>query len=83
MIIIFGIILNVREWRHALARSFITLFCRSISGMCSKAEAMFINTPIFSRAVLIGTNYPSMSAVDTLNPILEYRVFTLVTHCTN
>ena len=83
MIMVFGIILNGREWRHALSRSLITLCCRSISGNCSEAEAMFSDTPIFSKAVLIGTNSPSMSSVDTLNPLLVYRAFTLVTHCTN
>ena len=63
MIMIFGIILNGREWQHALYRSLITLCCRSISGTCSDAEAVFNYTPIFSRAVLIGTNSPSMSVM--------------------
>ena len=36
--------------------------------MCSDADAVFSDTPIFIRAVLIGTNSLSMSAVVTLNP---------------
>ena len=83
MIMIFGIILNGREWRHALARSLITLCCGSISGMCSETESVFSDTPIFIRAVLIGTNSLSMSAAVTLNPLFVYRDFTFVTHWTS
>ena len=80
MIMVFGIILNGREWRYALDFSLITLCCCSISGTCSDAEAVSSNTPIFSRAVLVGTNYPSMSGVVILNPLFVYRAFAFVTH---
>jgi hypothetical protein len=69
-IILLGIALNGRVLLIALALSFITQICRSISGTCSLVVVVLSVTSRMSSRMQ--SNSLSISAVFIVNPRLEY-----------
>jgi hypothetical protein len=73
IIILPGMCLNGRVLRRALARSFMSLICRSISGTCSLASVVLRLTPWLRSSRRRYSNSRSIKAVLGVKPRALYR----------